>query len=124
MSPEPLAGLDSQTRDHAKEWRMPDDATATGISDVGTVFVPVSDQDRSLEFFVDQLGFEKRADFLYGGRHRWIEVAPPGAANAIGLVPPSEGASAGATWPAVRSRRPTSRVRTRPCVPEASMSTR
>src|SRR5918999_4384971 len=96
MSPEPLAGLDSQTRDHAKEWRMPDDATATGISEVGTVFVPVSDQARSLRFFVDQLGFEKRADFLYGGRHRWIEVAPPGAANAIALVPPSEGASAGA----------------------------
>ena len=75
---------------------MPDDATATGISEVGTVFVPVSAQDRSLEFFVGQLGFEKRADFLYGGRHRWIEVAPPGAANAIALVPPSEGASAGA----------------------------
>jgi catechol 2,3-dioxygenase-like lactoylglutathione lyase family enzyme len=74
---------------------MTDDATATGISEVGTVFVPASDQDRSLEFFVAKLGFEKRADFAYGGQHRWIEVAPPGAANAIALVPPSEGASAG-----------------------------
>jgi catechol 2,3-dioxygenase-like lactoylglutathione lyase family enzyme len=74
---------------------MTDDASAAGISEVGTVFVPVSDQDRSLEFFVGKLGFEKRADFAYGGRHRWIEVAPPGAANAIALVPPSEGASAG-----------------------------
>src|SRR6266511_894312 len=69
--------------------------TATGISEVGTVFVPVADQDRSLEFFVGKLGFEKRADFPYGGQHRWIEVAPPGAANTIALVPPSEGASAG-----------------------------
>jgi catechol 2,3-dioxygenase-like lactoylglutathione lyase family enzyme len=74
---------------------MTEDATATGISEVGTVFVPVSDQDRSLEFFVGKLGFEKRADFSYGGQHRWIEVSPPGAANAIALVPPSEGASAG-----------------------------
>jgi catechol 2,3-dioxygenase-like lactoylglutathione lyase family enzyme len=74
---------------------MVDDATATSISEVGTVFVPVSDQDRSLEFFVGKLGFEKRADFAYGGRHRWIEVAPPGATNALALVPPSEGASPG-----------------------------
>jgi catechol 2,3-dioxygenase-like lactoylglutathione lyase family enzyme len=75
-----------------KEWTMPHDA----IREVGTVFVPVSDQDRALEFYVDKLGFDKRAEFVYGGEHRWIEVAPPGAANAIALVPPSEGAPAGA----------------------------
>jgi catechol 2,3-dioxygenase-like lactoylglutathione lyase family enzyme len=75
---------------------MPAEATAAGISGVGTVFVPVSDQDRSLKFFVDELGFEKLADFAYGGQHRWVEVAPPGARNAIALVPPTEGASAGA----------------------------
>jgi catechol 2,3-dioxygenase-like lactoylglutathione lyase family enzyme len=74
---------------------MNDDTTAPGISEVGTVFVPVSDQERSLEFFLGKLGFEKRADFAYGGQHRWLEVAPPGAQNAIALVPPSEGASAG-----------------------------
>ena len=74
---------------------MPDNTAATGISEVGTVLVPASDQDRSLEFYVGKLGFEKRADFLYGGQHRWIEVAPPGAANAIALVPPSEGGTAG-----------------------------
>jgi len=68
---------------------------ATGITDIGAVFVPVADQDRSLEFFVDKLGFEKRVDFVYGGQHRWIEVAPPGAVNTIALVPPSEGASGG-----------------------------
>jgi catechol 2,3-dioxygenase-like lactoylglutathione lyase family enzyme len=68
---------------------------ATGIRDVGAVFVPVADQDRSLEFYVGELGFEKRADFVYGGRHRWIEVAPPGATNSIALVPPTEGSSPG-----------------------------
>jgi catechol 2,3-dioxygenase-like lactoylglutathione lyase family enzyme len=93
MSPGLLAGLGFEFRDHVKEWSMTD--AAARISEVGTVFVPVADQDRSLEFFVDKLGFEKRADFAYGGQHRWIEVAPPGAENTIALVPPSEGVSVG-----------------------------
>lgn len=74
---------------------MTDIANTTRIREVGTVFVPVADQDRALEFYVGQLGFEKRADFSYGEGSRWIEVAPPGAANTISLVPPSEGESAG-----------------------------
>jgi hypothetical protein len=60
-----------------------------------TVFVPVFDQDRALEFYLDKLGFEKRVDFSYGGSHRWIEVAPPGSTNAIALVPLTEGKFAG-----------------------------
>ncbi|MGV8894081.1 MAG: VOC family protein [Burkholderiaceae bacterium] len=68
---------------------------ATSISQVATVFVPVSDQDRALQFYVEKLGFEKRVDFSYGGSHRWIEVAPPGSTNAIALVPPTEGKSVG-----------------------------
>ena len=70
-------------------------ANKTRITQVGTVFVPVADQDRALNFYVDKLGFEKRADFAYGEGSRWIEVAPPGAANTIALVPPSEGKAAG-----------------------------
>jgi catechol 2,3-dioxygenase-like lactoylglutathione lyase family enzyme len=54
---------------------MTDTANTTRIGQVGTVFFPVSDQDRALEFYVDKLGFEKRVDFSYGGSHRWIEVA-------------------------------------------------
>jgi len=61
------------------------------IHDVATVFVPVADQERALKFYIEKLGFEKRADFSYGEGKRWIEVAPRGAANAIALVPPSEG---------------------------------
>lgn len=74
---------------------MTDTAHTTHISQVGTVFVPVADQDRALKFYLDNLGFEKRADFPYGEGSRWIEVAPPGAANTVSLVPPSEGKSAG-----------------------------
>jgi catechol 2,3-dioxygenase-like lactoylglutathione lyase family enzyme len=65
------------------------------ITEIGTIFVPVSDQERALAFFVEQLGFEKVADFAYGGAHRWVEVAPPGASNTLALVPPTEGRSAG-----------------------------
>jgi catechol 2,3-dioxygenase-like lactoylglutathione lyase family enzyme len=74
---------------------MAEKANATGISQVATVFIPVADQDRALEFYVEKLGFEKRADFQYGEGSRWIEVAPPGSAIAIALVPLSEGKSAG-----------------------------
>lgn len=68
--------------------------TDTAITQVGTVFVPVSDQDRALDFYVDKLGFEKRGDWPYGDGHRWVEVAPPGSAVALALVPPSEGTPA------------------------------
>lgn len=68
---------------------------ATRISQVGTVFVPVADQDRALEFYVGKLGFEKRGDFAYGEGSRWVEVAPAGSAIAIALVPPSEGGTPG-----------------------------
>jgi catechol 2,3-dioxygenase-like lactoylglutathione lyase family enzyme len=74
---------------------MTETAKKTYIKQVGTVFVPVADQERALAFYLDKLGFEKRGDFPYGDGSRWIEVAPPGAANTISLVPPSEGKSAG-----------------------------
>jgi len=67
----------------------------TRISQVGTVLVPVADQDRALGFYLDKLGFEKRADFPDGEGSRWVEVAPPGSAIAIALVPPSEGGTPG-----------------------------
>jgi catechol 2,3-dioxygenase-like lactoylglutathione lyase family enzyme len=85
----------SESATNREERTMTDPENTTGISEVGTVFVPVADQDRALQFYLDKLGFEKRVDFSYGGGMRWIEVAPPGAANTIALVPPGEGKSAG-----------------------------
>jgi len=67
----------------------------TRITQVGTVIVPVSDQDRALEFYVEKLGFEKRTEAPFGDGERWVEVAPPGAATTIAIVPPREGESAG-----------------------------
>lgn len=58
------------------------------VYDVTTIGVPVSDQDRALEFYLGMLGFEKRRDVplpQFGGR--WIEVAPSDASVTIALVP-------------------------------------
>jgi len=65
--------------------------STTHVAQIGTVIVPVSDQDRTLEFFTEKLGFEKRVDLPYGGSERWLEVAPPGAETSIAIVPPREG---------------------------------
>ncbi len=64
--------------------------TATTLTDVGTVAVSVTDQDRAVEFYVDTLGFEKRIDAPIGDGIRWIEVAPRGAAVSIALTPRTE----------------------------------
>jgi catechol 2,3-dioxygenase-like lactoylglutathione lyase family enzyme len=62
----------------------------TRITDVRTIGVPVVDQDRALEFYVDRLGFEKRLDVPFGDGNRWIEVAPRGATTSVALVPTGE----------------------------------
>ena len=38
----------------------------TTITDIGTVGIPVSDQDKAVEFFTGTLGFEKRLDVRMG----------------------------------------------------------
>ena len=48
-------------------------ANRTHITEVRTVAVPVTDQDRALDFYVDKLGFEKRLDATFSGDRRWIE---------------------------------------------------
>ena len=74
---------------------MSETQSRTRITEVGRVIVPVSDQDRALEFYTDKLGFEKRMDVPYGDGNRWLEVGPPGAPTSIALVPPREGEPAG-----------------------------
>ena len=70
---------------------MAETSTGTHITQVGTVMVPVSDQDRALEFYLDKLGFEKRVDVPFGRGDRWVEVGPAGAATTVALIPPREG---------------------------------
>jgi lactoylglutathione lyase len=61
---------------------------STAVTGIRAVGVPVTDQDRAVEFYVGTLGMDKRLDVpaeQLGGR--WIEVAPPGSATSIALVP-------------------------------------
>jgi catechol 2,3-dioxygenase-like lactoylglutathione lyase family enzyme len=61
------------------------------VNKVATVIVPVSDQDKALEFYCDKLGFETRVDVPFGGQYRWIEVGLPNQDTTIALAPPREG---------------------------------
>jgi catechol 2,3-dioxygenase-like lactoylglutathione lyase family enzyme len=66
------------------------------LTDIRTIAIPVADQDRALDFYVGQLGFEKLMDApveQLGGR--WIVVAPPGASTTIALTPASDTTPAG-----------------------------
>jgi catechol 2,3-dioxygenase-like lactoylglutathione lyase family enzyme len=70
--------------------------TRTRISKVGTVVVPVSDQERAIAFYVETLGFEKRIDVPFGNGYRWVEVAPADSVTTIAIVPPPPGKPTGA----------------------------
>jgi catechol 2,3-dioxygenase-like lactoylglutathione lyase family enzyme len=70
-------------------------ATTSHITQLGTVGIPVADQDRALAFYCDTLGFQTRMDVAFGEGERWVEVAPEGAATSIALVRPSDGSSTG-----------------------------
>ena len=70
--------------------------TQTTITDIGTVGIPVSDQDKALEFFIGTLGFEKRLDARFNENFRWVTVAAPGASTSVALVAnPNTGADTG-----------------------------
>jgi len=60
--------------------------TQTTITDIATVGIPVSDQDKALEFFTGALGFEKRLDARISDTLRWITVAAPGASTSVALI--------------------------------------
>ena len=52
--------------------------TATRIREISLVCVPCLDQDRSIEFYVESLGFEKRTDVTFGdGNHPDLQRREP-----------------------------------------------
>jgi catechol 2,3-dioxygenase-like lactoylglutathione lyase family enzyme len=66
------------------------------ITKVRTIGVPVSDQDRALDFYLGTLGFAKRVDVTLATDLRWIEVAPQGSDGAsIALLRATEEVPAG-----------------------------
>jgi catechol 2,3-dioxygenase-like lactoylglutathione lyase family enzyme len=69
--------------------------TATHITQVGTIIIPVSNQDAAAAFYVEKLGFEQRSDIPFGDGNRWVEVGPRGHTTTIALMPPQEGEAVG-----------------------------
>ena len=57
-----------------------------GISAVQLFSLPVSDQDRAKDFYIDVLGFELVNDAQMGPDMRWVQVRPPGGATSMTLV--------------------------------------
>jgi catechol 2,3-dioxygenase-like lactoylglutathione lyase family enzyme len=57
------------------------------LTNVGTVCIFVSDQDRAKKFYMETLGLELRRDepLFPGAPNRWLAVAPPGAVTEIVL---------------------------------------
>jgi len=66
-------------------------STTSQLREIGLVAVSVSDQERSIAFYVDTLGFEKRTDVPMGHGYRWVEVYPPEGTTGIALAPPRPG---------------------------------
>ncbi len=54
------------------------------IGSIDVVSVPVSDQDRARDFYVEKLGFTVTMDADVG--QRWLELEPPGGGARITLV--------------------------------------
>jgi catechol 2,3-dioxygenase-like lactoylglutathione lyase family enzyme len=69
--------------------------TTTHLNKINTVVIPVADQNAQIDFYVEKLGLEKRADIPFGNGYRWVEVAPGDAETTIALAPPPEGRPTG-----------------------------
>jgi catechol 2,3-dioxygenase-like lactoylglutathione lyase family enzyme len=65
--------------------------TTAHIKQIATIVVPVSDQERALDFYVGKLGLQKGVDVPMGEQYRWLEVAPAEGGTTIAIVPPPPG---------------------------------
>jgi serine phosphatase RsbU (regulator of sigma subunit)/predicted enzyme related to lactoylglutathione lyase len=48
----------------------------------------VHDQEKSLRFYLDQLGFNLVGDIRFGSGDRWVAVAPPDGSTVLSLIAP------------------------------------
>ena len=56
------------------------------ITQIQLLSLPVSDQDRARDFYVDVLGFDLVRDKPMGPDTRWVQVSPKGGQTSITLV--------------------------------------
>ena len=69
--------------------------TTSKVNKIATVVIPVADQDRQVDFYVDRLGFTKRVDVPFGNGYRWVEVGIGDESTTIALAPAPENTSTG-----------------------------
>ncbi|MGY2079900.1 VOC family protein [Modestobacter sp. SYSU DS0657] len=69
---------------------MSEETTST-VTGVVSSPVVVTDLQRAIDFYVDDLGMEVRRDAELGPGMRWVEVAPPSAGTTIALVAAASG---------------------------------
>ncbi len=53
------------------------------LTKIGTITIGVSDQDKTLDFYVNKLGFEKIGDQPMSETECWLEIALPGTQTHI-----------------------------------------
>jgi catechol 2,3-dioxygenase-like lactoylglutathione lyase family enzyme len=58
------------------------------IRGIELVSIPVRDQDASLKFYTEKLGFKVLTDQPYTPQQRWIELLIPGAESRLALFTP------------------------------------
>ncbi|WCB93769.1 hypothetical protein DSM104299_02485 [Baekduia alba] len=66
----------------------------SAVGRIHLVLVPSTDHDRSIAFYA-ALGFEQRADFLFGDGARWVELFPPDGVCGIALSGVAEASAVG-----------------------------
>ncbi len=78
-------------------------ATPDQLLRVHCVKVFVRDQEQSLRFYLDQLGFRLVADTVLQSGERWLAVAPPDGDTVLALVAPAPDSGQYASdWPPYR----------------------
>jgi phosphoserine phosphatase RsbU/P len=66
----------------------PPQSTTDPLLRIHCVKVFVQDQEQSLRFYLDQLGFRLVADIVHQSGERWLAVAPPDGDTVLALVAP------------------------------------
>jgi catechol 2,3-dioxygenase-like lactoylglutathione lyase family enzyme len=56
------------------------------LTSIEVISVPVSDQDRARDFYVNTLGFKLQADERFGPDQRWVQVGLEGTQPSVTLV--------------------------------------
>ena len=68
---------------------VPSQAAPEPLLRIHCVKVFVRDQEESLRFYLDQLGFRLVADIVHQSGERWLAVAPPDGDTVLALVAPA-----------------------------------